>query len=129
MGELTAIIVDDDPDLSIIFSELLEVLKLKVLGLGKSGMDAISLVNELKPNIVFLDLHMPELNGIEALKKIKNDAPKTHIIIITSDKFVDRKNMIDLGAFDIIFKPFNMDEIIKAIEKIKTTDYSIIKNG
>ena len=92
MGELTAIIVDDDPDLSIIFSELLEILKLKILGLGKTGMDAISLVNELKPNIVFLDLHMPELNGIEALKKIKNDAPKTHIIIITSDKFVARKN-------------------------------------
>jgi len=129
MGEPTAIIVDDDPDLSTIFSELLEMLNLKILGLGKTGMDAISLVNELKPDIVFLDLHMPKLNGMEALKKIKNNAPKTHVIIITSDKFVDGKNMIDLGAIDIIFKPFNMDEIIKAIEKIKTTDYSIIKNG
>ena len=129
MEKPTAIIVDDDPDLSKIFSELLEILNLKILGLGKTGTDAISLVNELNPDIVFLDLHMPELNGMEALKEIKNIAPKTHVIIITSDKFVDGRKMLELGAMDIIFKPFNIDEIIKAIEKIRTIYYSMIKNG
>jgi len=128
MGVLTAIIVDDDPDHSQIFSELLNLLKIRILGLGNTGFDAIDLTRTLKPDIVFLDIHMPELNGFEALKEIKTNYVKTHVVIITSDKFIDEKQLSEYGSLSTIFKPFDMDQVMKVIEKIKATDKTIIKS-
>jgi len=127
MGSSNAIIIDDDPDHSQIFSELLNLLKIKILGTGKTGFDAINLVDELSPDIVFLDVHLPELNGFDALIEIKKKYPRTHVVIITSDKFLDEKKFAESGAIDIICKPFAMDKIMKVLEKIKIIDNTLIK--
>ncbi|MDH3385934.1 MAG: response regulator [Nitrosopumilus sp.] len=128
MGSSTAIIIDDDPDHSQIFSELLNLLKIRVLGIGNTGFDAIDLTTTLKPDIVFLDIHMPELNGFEALKEIKKRSVKTHVVIITSDKFIDEKQLSEYGSLSTIFKPFDMDQVMKVIEKIKVIDNTVIES-
>lgn len=128
MGILTAIIVDDDSDHIKIFSELVSLLKIKIVGLGSTGFDAIHLEKTLNPDIVFLDVHMPQLTGIEALKEIKKNSPKTHVIVITSDKFIDEKMLSEYGCTSTIFKPFDMDQIMKVLEKIKMKDHTVIQN-
>lgn len=125
----TAVIVDDDPDLVNIFSELLKTIDVNIIGIGGTGKEAIRIVKNLKPDILFLDIHMPELNGVEALKEINRQTPKTHVIIMTSDISVDKNELANYGSSSIIFKPFNMDEIIKVIEVIKTMDRTVVKNG
>jgi len=67
----TAVTIYDEPRITQLYSELLELQNLKILGIGPNGNDAIRLFKEHKPELVFLDVHRPDLNGVEALKEIK----------------------------------------------------------
>ena len=71
----TAVIIDDKPRITQLYSELLELQNLKILGIGQNGNDAIRLFKEHKPDLVFLDVHRQDLNGVEALKEIKKFLP------------------------------------------------------
>jgi len=119
----TAIIIDDEPDIGELFSSLLELLNVKVVGIGHTGFDAIRLVNAENPDLVFLDINMPKMDGIKALKKIKKNNPTTKVIMMTSDQRVDEKKLSWCGAYAIIFKPFNMGQIKQVFEKIKESDH------
>ena len=119
MASLTAIIVDDEPGLAELFSDLLELQMVKIVGIGHTGMDALRLVNAKNPNIVFLDINMPKMDGIEALKEIKkiNLAPK--VVMVTGNKYVNKKELFQFGADALIFKPFKMEQILDVLEKIE----------
>ena len=71
----TSVIIYDEPRITQLYSELLELQNLKILGIGQNGNDAIRLFKEHKPELVFLDVHRPDLNGVEALKEIKKFLP------------------------------------------------------
>jgi len=64
MAITTTIIVDDEPCITQLYSELLELQNLKILGIGQGGNDASRFFNDPKPDLVFLDVHMPDLNGV-----------------------------------------------------------------
>ena len=114
-----AIVVDDESDIAEIFSDLLDLIQVKVVGIGYTGIDAIRLVKAQKPDIVFMDIHMPKMNGIEAMEEIKKLFPSTSVVIITSDRYADEKKLLQSGAADIIYKPFEMDQIQRVFEKLK----------
>jgi len=122
MAILTAIIVDDEPDVAELFSGLLELQRIKIVGIGKNGFDAIRLVNSTNPEIVFLDINMPKMNGTEALKEIKKNSPTTKVIMMTADEFADKDQLSQLGADALIFKPFDMEQIIRLCEKIERSE-------
>ena len=128
MAVPTAIVVDDEFDMAEIFSELLKLLDVKIIGIGHTGRDAVRLVQKQKPNIAFLDIHMPELNGIEALKEIKKISPATYVIMITSDRFADAKQLVQYGATDVIFKPFDMIQIQKVFDQINAANFSMVSH-
>lgn len=111
--------MDDEKDIAQMISELLELQNLKIVGIGYTGIDAIRLVKKQKPDIVFLDISMPEMNGVEALIKIKKYSPSTSAILITGDLQVDVKNLMQRGALSVIFKPFDLPTIMGVIDKIK----------
>ncbi len=71
----SVIIIDDDEDIVQVFSYLLEQKHIKVVGKGYSGKDAVELYEKENPDIVFLDVMMPDGNGIYAIKKIKEINP------------------------------------------------------
>jgi len=122
MVKQTVIIVDDEPNIAELFSGLPELKNVKIVGIGHTGLDAIRLVNSQKPDIVFLDINMPGLNGVEALKEIKKNSPKTHVVMITSDHSADLKKLSQYGATGLIYKPFDMRQILQVFEKIKGSD-------
>jgi two-component system response regulator AtoC len=88
------------------------------LSYALSGTDGLALIKELKPHIIFTDLHLPDMSGLDILNRLKED--KVDIPIVMVSGYQDMKAIIDAihrGALDYIRKPFRINDIIIAIEK------------
>ncbi len=120
MTNETAIVIDDDYDITGILAELLESQGVKVLGMGYNGTDAIQLFKTYSPKMIFLDVHMPIQDGIFALREIKKLSSNAIVIMITGDtsSLLEEQLQI-LGADSIIHKPFRMKNIIQIIKEIQ----------
>lgn len=115
----TCVIVDDDIQITELFSELLTIQSLEVLGIGHNGVDAIKLFAKHKPDILFLDVEMPKLNGLEALKEIKKIDSTAKVIIVTGNASAElQKELEECGVVAIIHKPFNIRKINHVIESL-----------
>ncbi|MDH5445628.1 MAG: response regulator [Gammaproteobacteria bacterium] len=96
-------LLEDNPDLEIV-------------GEASSGEEAITLVKELSPDIVLMDLNMPGVGGLEATKKIKHLTPKVRIIIVTMvDDIMFPQRLLKAGASGYLTKGASADEIMRAI--------------
>lgn len=117
--ERTVLVVDD---LAFVRKTLIEVLTrnhFQVVGEAKNGKEAIDLYQKLKPELVTMDIVMPELGGIEATKHITKIDKAAKVVIVSA---MGQENMImdaiNAGAKDFILKPFTEDEIIKTLEHV-----------
>ena len=91
----------------------------EIVGEADNGRDAVALTAELKPDIVILDITMPELNGLDAARQIKRKSPETEILIITAqetEKLVH--DVCDSGARSYIMKTDAADHLIDAIKAL-----------
>ena len=83
-----------------------------------NGTEAMACLIEMQPDIVLLDLRMPDMSGIEVLKNIKSIDPTVEVIIVTAYATVDTaRKALRLGAFDYITKPFNPQELITIVQR------------
>lgn len=123
---LTAIVIDDDKDVLDLFSEYLKIIQVNVVGTGHNGKKALELYQEKKPDIVFLDLAMPEYDGIFALQSIRKIDPRAKVIIITGDLQKDAAEEIDYLIPDkILQKPFEVDKIVEAVNEIRNAKHEL----
>lgn len=84
--------------------------------LARNGVEGLSMANEEQFDLVLTDLKMPDVDGIEVLRIIKEKWPKTVVIIVTGYQTVDSAvRAIKLGAYDYIEKPFTPDTLISAV--------------
>ena len=84
---------------------------------AKSGRSAIETAERFRPDIVFMDIQMPGINGIEAMKEIRSFLPSAIFVVLTAyDKFDYAKEAINLGVLDYLNKPFNQKAIIEVIK-------------
>lgn len=99
---------------------------LEVVGLANSGDKAIMLINELRPDIVFLDIEMPIYNGIEVMERIKNSYVGTikFIIITAYNYFEYAQSSLRLGAKDILLKPIDSKQFIEMINRVMDYKYT-----
>lgn len=117
---IKVVIVDDQE----IIRQSLELMlnrksNIDVVGTAKDGREAISQVRQLNPDVVLMDIRMPEMDGIESMKMIKQFTPNTKIIILTT--FDDDEYIYDAlknGANGFLLKGVSIVELIKAIEII-----------
>ena len=90
-----------------------------VVGEAENGAKAIEKYNETKPDLVLMDITMPEMDGIQALKKIKESDPKAMVIMCSA---MGQQAMviesIQSGAKDFIVKPFQADRVLEAVKKV-----------
>ena len=93
--------------------------EIRVVGIARNGIEAIEKVAELKPDIVTMDVEMPRMNGIEALKHImaKNPVPVLMVSSLTNEYAKTTLEAIDLGAVDFI--PKNLSDLSVNIVKIR----------
>jgi CheY-like chemotaxis protein len=113
---ISAIIIDDDQDNVDLFSEFLEIIQIKTLGHGNNGLHAVDLYEKHRPDIVFLDLLMPDYDGFYALENIRNIDPNAFIVVITA--VIDKKSrqmLEELRPDYIIQKPFEPEHITEVI--------------
>ncbi len=109
----TAIVVDDDYDTVDVFSQLLENHEISVVGKGYNGREAIDLFSKHSPDVIFVDIMMPEGSGFHAIRNIKKINDKAKIIAVTADlKESTNEKLMNLKVHGIVYKPFDTDEII-----------------
>ncbi len=91
----------------------------KIVGEADNGRDAVSLTAELKPDIVILDIGMPELNGLDATRQIKKKLPETEVLIFTGQETEELvHDVFDSGARSYIMKTDAADHLIDAIKAL-----------
>lgn len=84
-----------------------------------NGNEAIDIARKSPVDIAIMDIKMPKMDGIETMRKLKKVKPDVKILVSSGYKSVETaKEAIDAGASDYIVKPFNRDEIIKAVKKL-----------
>jgi len=116
---LNVVIVDDDYNTVEAFTEFLELNNIKVVGKGFDGNDAVKLYRNLKPDIIFLDVMMPEYDGFYALEKIREINPNAVVIMVTADLTQETEDRLkELKANSIVYKPFDIQQILEVISKL-----------
>ncbi|MBO4781617.1 MAG: response regulator [Lachnospiraceae bacterium] len=113
------LIVDDSRTSRKILRSILENAGHDIVGEAMDGQDGVNKYKELRPDIVTLDITMPVLDGLGALKLIKEIDTESKVIMVTAagqqNKMIDA---IKLGAAEFVTKPFEPDEITKMVSKL-----------
>lgn len=111
-------IVDDLTFIKLLLKDLIEKAGFRVVGEASDGEEAIDMYQVKKPDLVLLDITMPKMDGITALKKILALDPGAKIIMCSA---LGQQRLIvqaiQLGAKDFIVKPFRPDRVISSIKK------------
>lgn len=117
MAEIRVILAEDHMVTRQGIRRLLEDEKgLEVVGEASNGLEAVEMVNELKPDIIVMDIAMPKLNGIDATRQIKLTNPMTGILILSAyddDEYVFA--LLKAGAAGYLLKSVSGDELVRAI--------------
>lgn len=115
-----ALIVDDEKAVQIAIGKLgkWHTYHMDPPSLASNGKEGLYAMRELRPDIVFVDMQMPVMNGIEFLKNAKEEFPDAKYIVISGyDDFYYAQNSIKLGAIDYILKPIVEEELNSSIKK------------
>jgi len=123
---ISAIVIDDEQDVLDVFCEYLKVKNINVLAEGRNGKDAVELYQKLKPDVVLMDLVMPQYDGFYGVENIRKYDPDSKIIIFSASltpEYIDMLRKMKVSGISI--KPYDMERIIDLINKVsmgKTVD-------
>lgn len=113
------LICDDAAFMRMIIKDILTKNGYNIVGEAENGAKAVEKYAELKPDLVLMDITMPEMDGIEALKKIKAaDANASIIMCSAMGQQAMVIESIQSGAKDFIVKPFQADRVLEAVQKV-----------
>lgn len=112
------LICDDAAFMRMMIKDILTKNGYTVAGEAENGLKAVEKYNEVKPDLVLMDITMPEMDGIQALKKIKEADPAATVVMCSA---MGQQAMviesIQAGAKDFIVKPFQADRVLEAVKK------------
>lgn len=118
--ELKVFIGDDEEGMRMVLRKAIEKIEgFKLVGEAEDGEAVVSSVEEIHPDVIFLDVEMPKLNGVECAKRIMDINPRTIIIFATAHSMY-MSDAFQLYAFDYIVKPFKLDRIYQTLNRIKS---------
>ncbi|MFL0197080.1 response regulator [Clostridium sp. WILCCON 0269] len=113
------LIVDDAAFMRMMIKDILEKNGFEVVGEANNGIKAVELYKKEKPDVVTMDITMPDMDGIEAVKQIKAiDASAKIIMCSAMGQQTMVMDAIKAGARDFIVKPFQPDRVLEAINKV-----------
>ncbi len=116
---IRVIVVDDESDVSEVLCEFLKIKRIEVVGRGKNGNDAFELYKKIKPDVVLMDLVMPNYDGFYGLKKIRELDPKSKIMIISASLTTSYvKRLLELNVDSISLKPYDLNNVVEIIRRV-----------
>lgn len=114
------LIADDDKGMRLVLKKVLSKVEgFEVIGEAEDGDAAFCFSEAYKPDVIFMDVEMPLLNGIECAKKVMDINPKTIIIFATAHEEY-MSDAFEVYAFDYLVKPFKLERINQTLERIKS---------
>jgi two-component system chemotaxis response regulator CheY len=91
----------------------------EVVGEAANGREAVEMYDRLQPDLVTMDLVMPEMGGLEALRRIRAQDPEARVVVVTAlDQKQALMDSIREGALDFIVKPFERERVLKLLAKL-----------
>ncbi len=122
MGKLKVLIVDDEHLIRNLIRMRIdwESQGLMIVGEASNAHEAMEKVDELRPDIIFTDIYMPYINGIEFSGKVLEKYPDIKIVVVTGhDEFEYAQQSIKIGIFDFILKPIHASDLLHVTDKLK----------
>lgn len=119
---VTSVVIVDDNDImrSLLRGMLRAEKEFEVIGEARNGETAVELVKRLKPQIVCMDVMMPIMTGIDALREIHMEFPDIAVVMITGNASAENvQESIENGAAAFIVKPFNAAKVIKTLTAVR----------
>lgn len=117
---IRVLLIDDSRAAQHIFQRYIETSEeFELVGIASSGAEGIKLYQELKPDLVCLDILMPDMDGVQVLRALKNLDNRVKVIVITSlgsqaDKVVE---FLKMGALSVLSKPFDSSTLIEQLKR------------
>jgi two-component system, OmpR family, KDP operon response regulator KdpE len=111
------LVADDEPRITKLVSIALSSEGFRVVG-ASGGVEALTRAEEVRPDIVLLDIVMPDLDGIEVMRQLRERRPVPVILLTAKGSTADKAKGLDLGADDYIAKPFHPDELAARVRAV-----------
>ena len=116
---ISIMIVDDNDMMRSILRGILRGEEYDVVGEARNGVQAVEVAERMRPDIICMDVMMPEKDGISAMSEIKSTRPETEIVMITCNADPETvQDSIQNGASGFIVKPFNAAKVLSTLAKI-----------
>ena len=115
-----ALVIDDDHDLLNLIRRTLEFMGGWEVRTASSGAAGLEVARELRPDVIVVDLMMPEMDGYEVARRLKADASTagTPIVLLTARRDLDPQRLAGAGAAGVVYKPFDPMELAKQIREL-----------
>lgn len=122
------LVADDEPRITKLVSIALSEEGFRVVT-ASGGADAIAKAEEMRPDIVLLDLVMPDMDGIEVMRELRERRPVPVILLTARGSTADRAKGLDLGADDYVAKPFHPDELAARVRAVLRRSTGAVPGG
>lgn len=116
---VTAMLVDDDDDLLALMERALTKGGIEVVGVASDAASALAVAAEKQPDLILLDLHMPEMGGLEALPLLREHAPRTKFVVVSAIAATHMTEAaLDAGAVAFIVKGVSHQSIVQHLHRV-----------
>lgn len=116
---LKVLIADDNEGMRLILRKAVEKAGYSVVGEAVNGSEAVKMTEELHPSVIFMDIEMPEMDGVEAARRVQDIDPRIFIVFATAHEEF-RKEAFEVYAFDYLVKPFEIKRVEETLERMLT---------
>lgn len=118
MKQIRVLLIEDDPMVREVNRQFIERVEgFNIVGQATNGLDGLAQIAVLKPDLVFMDLFMPEQDGITSLRKIREQHMPVDVITVTAANDLKTvQEILHLGVFDYIMKPFSFERVQGTLE-------------
>jgi two-component system, chemotaxis family, chemotaxis protein CheY len=112
------LVVDDAPMVEGFMQEALKKAGHEVAGVARTGREGVDLYKRLHPDLVTMDLNMPDMNGLDALKAIRAHDPAARVLMITAlNQPLLREDLIQAGALEVLGKPIRLEALFQMLKQ------------
>ena len=118
--EHKVLLVDDESTMRELLSNLMRQEKCQVVAKAKNGEEAVNMYRIHRPDITFLDINMPGMDGVETLKKIREIDESAFVCMVSADAFIEMvEKLMKVGVDGFVVKPISQERIHQVVEKYR----------